>query len=395
MVYLDWAATAPPDLDAARRAADVAREYLANPSSPHPLGRRARVELERRRGELATHLGCSAGELVFTSGGTESNWIILSSLLARSGKRVRLVSSGMEHASVHDNLGVLERLGHEVVTVPARADGTVDPERMLAAVNGDTVLVTLMAVNNVTGAVQPVGEIARELARRADAGGRRVHLHTDAVQALGKIPLSLPDLGVDSAAFSAHKIGGPRGVGLLYLRKGAHLDPLSRGGEQENGLRPGTENLGGVAAFALAASRRLPALRADREAATRLDTLLARRLAALPGYVPLPGTRGVEPDPRYSPFIRSAAFPPVPSEVLVRALGDEGVCVSAGSACASSSREKRERVYRAVGVGAEVAGSAIRVSLGHETTERDVGALADALERLLPRLVSVSRRKVS
>jgi cysteine desulfurase len=396
MVYLDWASTARPDEPTMAEAFRLGIEAFANPSSAHAAGKQARELLEASRGSLASSLGCTPAEIIFTSGGTESNWIVVSSILSRlrpdaRGKRVpSVVASGIEHASVHDSLEVLRGFGAKVTLVSARRGGAVDVDDIVASLDADTCLVLLMAVNNVTGAVQPVREVAAALRQYSAAHGRRILLHTDAVQALGKVPFDCDGFGADTASFSAHKIGGPRGIGALYVRAGTHLEPLARGGEQERGIRAGTENCTGAAAFAAATRARLAALPQILERGRAIEGLTRGALEGIPGCTFLPPDRWDAGAPAFSPFIVSAAFPPIPSDVLVRMLSAEGVYVSSGSACASRSKEKRERVYRSMGLAAELASSAIRISTGPETTETDIDRLAEVLGREVPRMARIA-----
>jgi cysteine desulfurase len=385
-VYLDWAATSPPDAALLERSARVAAEYFANPSSPHAAGLRAREFLEDCRRRLASVLGCSSSEVLFTSGGTEANNMVLFSLLRRRRDR-RVVLSGIEHDSLYLPARRLADLGGEAVVIPAGGDGRVDPERLAAAVDEHTVLVALMRVNNETGAVQPVAELAAALERRRAAGGRRVLLHTDAVQALGKLPFRPAEMGVDTASFSAHKLGAPRGIGALYVRRGSVPEFLYAGGGQEGGRRPGTENLAGAWALAEAAERAAAELETRLARARELMSRLTAQLAAIPGCLLLPGERGAdEPPERYSPCILSAAFPPLPGEVLVRAMGEEGFLISTGAAC-SSRKQDRTRVLEAMGVSRELASSAVRISLGPATESGDLDRFCEALRHRLPPLL--------
>jgi cysteine desulfurase len=386
-IYLDWAATSPPDAAILERSGKAAAEYFANPSSPHAEGVRARKFLEDCRGRLAAVLGCSAEELLFTSGGTEGNNMVLFSLLRRRRDR-RVVLSGIEHDSLYLPARRLDELGGQAVLIPAGRDGRVDPERIAAAVDERTVLVALMRVNNESGAVQPVAELAELLLRkRTAAGGRRVLLHTDAVQALGKLPFRPMELGVDTASFSAHKLGGPRGVGALYVRKGSVPEFLYAGGGQERGLRPGTENLAGAYALAEAAGEAALDLQGRLDRARELMGWLIAELAAVPGCRILPEERGAGgPPEHYSPFILSAAFPPLPGEILVRAMGEEGFLISTGAAC-SSRKQDRTRVLEAMGVEKGLASSAVRISIGAATQRDELARFLQALRRRLPALL--------
>jgi cysteine desulfurase len=383
--YLDWAATARPEEDLLSRAARVAAEYYGNPSSPHAAGRQAAGLLADSRRRLAECLECAPEEVVFTSGGTEANNLVLFSLLLHRGER-RVVLSGLEHDSLYQAARRLQSLGGQAAIVPAGADGRVDPARVLGAVDPRTALVALMLVSNETGAIQPVAEVARGLAELARSGGRRVWLHTDAVQAFGKVPFRPAELGADTAALSAHKIGGPRGVGALYVRRPGRREFLNAGGGQEDGRRPGTENLAGAWALAEAAQRATGALGQRFARARALMGGLIAGLRSLPGCRILPEGRGAGlPEEVFSPYILSAAFPPVPGEVLVRVLEAEGFLISTGAAC-SSQKKERTRVLEACGVPRAVAACSLRISIGPETTEAELAGLQEALRRRLPGL---------
>ncbi len=385
-VYLDWAASAPPDPAISRACLAMAAERFANPSSIHGAGREAGRVLEESRLRLAAALDCHPDEVVFTSGGTESNNLVLFSTLRRARAR-GVVISGIEHASVFEPARVLGELGSPVRVVPAEPTGAVDPLRLAEAVEEQTVLVSLMAVNNETGALQPVAEVARLLRQR---GGRRVHLHCDAVQAFGKVPFRPRELGVDSASLSAHKIGGPRGVGALYLRRGAAIAPLYCGGGQERGFRPGTENLPAIHAFSLAAGRAQESLPQTLARARGLALPLLEALRSIEGAVLVPAGRSPgQGEQAFSPFILNVSFPPVPGEVIVRIMEEEGFLISTGSAC-SSRRKNRFRVHEGMGVDREVAFSAVRISIGGGTTSAQLEAAAEALARRVAELRRVA-----
>lgn len=375
LTYLDWAATAPTSTEILDETVRAALAYPGNPSSLHAAGKAAREALEAARGRLAACLGCRSERLFFTSGGTEADSIILLSLLRRRNPGTLVISS-IEHAAVHAQAAVLESLGWKVRRVAPEADGIVPAQRIADACDEDTVLVALMAVNNETGALQPLAE-TRALLDRASKAGRRIGLHSDAVQAFGKIPFEPETLGLDSAAFSAHKVRGPRGAGALYLR--APLDPAANGGGQESGIRPGTENLPGILGFVRAAeisARDLP--KEAAAAGARSDRLIAN-LRDIPGARPIPECRGAG-DGRYSPWILSLALPGLPGETAVRALSDSGFAVSTGSAC-SSSRRKR-RILEAMGVPEDIAFSTIRFSQGPTTSLEEIDAFSQVLREV-------------
>lgn len=370
--YLDWAASAPPYEDIARDAVDLALEHYANTSSGHAAGKAAAAALEEARALFAGALGAAAGEIVFTSGGSESDAIVLLSALNRRqppGKPVNIVLSAVEHSAVHAQAMQLARLGVEPRLAKPGADGIVRPECVAALVDADTAMVTVMAVNNEIGAIQPlraIGEAARAAA--AAAGARKPPLfYSDAVQALGKVAFKPGELGLDAAGFSAHKLGGPRGVGVLWLRR--PIEPLACGGGQERGIRAGTHNLAGAWAFARAAVRAVSGLDEARAAAIELELRLMDGLARIPGAAVIP--RGRRPGSAdYSPFIVSMTFPGLGGETMERALGDLGVAVSTGSACSHGAKERR--ILAAMGVPTADSFAAIRVSTGRSTTAADI-----------------------
>jgi cysteine desulfurase len=375
-VYLDWAATAPPEpswLDAGR---DASIEFFSNPSSAHSGGARAKAALDSARESLLESLG-GAGKAVFCSGATEANEIALGGILLRPGEPLVAVSA-IEHPSIHEACKGLARRGLATAVIGVGPDGIVRPEDVRYAMEKKPRLVAVMAVNNETGAIQDLSAIV-EAVRSAD-GGKDARVHADATQAFGKLPFDPGALGIDSAAFSAHKLGGPRGVGLLWTLK--DIDVLWKGGGQEDGMRPGTENLGGAVSFALAAESALAMMNAERERVSALASSAMEGILALGGKV-LPAARKIG-DVRYSPWIVQAALPGISAEVLVRFLSDRGVLVSTGSACSSKRRDRR--VLAAMGIDEKTALSAFRVSFGRTSTGGEVdaflAALSDAPERL-------------
>ena len=370
MHYLDWAATAPPYRDIIEAAVGVAADAYGNPSSAHRAGREARALLESSRERLAASIGAAPSNVVLTSGGSEADSIALLSTLVGKGER-SVVISELEHPAVYEQARALEGLGVRVIRVRPERDGLVSPERVAEALRPDTAVVAVMAVSNETGAIQPVGRIVEAV--RSAAGGRRPFVHCDAVQALGTIGFDARALGVDGAAFSAHKLGGPRGVGALFL--GRPLRPLALGGGQESGVRPGTHNTAGAWAFAEAAARAASSLGPRMERARALERRLFDGLSAIPGTTPLPECRRAG-DERYSPYIACLSFPGLAGETMARLLDEAGVAVSTGSACSSSKKERRS--LDAMGVARELSFSSIRVSTGRDTAEADIDAFLEA-----------------
>ncbi len=347
-VYLDHNATAPISAPA-RDAAFEALALTGNMSSVHRFGRRVRRTVEDARESVAELVGAKAGNVIFTSGGTEAN----NQAMARCG-RARVLASAVEHPSVLKALGGIE-------TVPVTADGVIDLgalEDMLGE-SGTPALVCLMLANNETGVVQPVGK-AVEAARRFGA-----LVHCDAVQAAGKIPLDMAALGVDTLSLSAHKIGGPAGVGALIIKDGAPLDSLLKGGGQEHGLRAGTENVSGIAGFGAAASAAKDGLESFAGLARLRDGLEARVLDA--GR----GSRILGVNAERLPNTSCFTLPGIKGEAQVMALDLAGIAVSAGSAC-SSGKVGASHVLTAMGVGPGEASTVIRVSLGETNGQDDM-----------------------
>ena len=400
MIYLDWASTSLPDRDILAAAVGIVVDYPGNPSSPHALGKEAKGKLdETRAGILARLEGASAPRslasrslaltsLVFTGSGSEADAIPLLALArkaSKDGSKPHIVVSAIEHAAIYEELPILKRLGVESTLVHPCADGRLDPAAIERALRPETEAVFVMAVNNETGAIQPLADIARDVQSRASAlGKRRPRIHADAVQALGKMPFDPAALGIDSAAFAAHKLRGPRGIGALWL--GRSLEPLVLGGGQEGGMRPGTENLQAAWAFRACLDSALGDLEARVSAARALETRLIGGIVDM-GAIPLPLGR-LPGDERYSPFIFSAAFPGLSGEVFARALAagcpeaPDGVAVSTGSACSHNARTKGRRILEAMGLPEELSFSSIRISTGELTGEADLDAFLKAAKRL-------------
>ena len=370
--YFDWAATAPPD-----GAAAVSVPF-GNPSSLHAEGRAARQALEDARARCAAVLGLPRDTLYFTSGGTESNCIALHSTLVRRGGG-RIIASAAEHASIRENIAVLERLGRPCGTIPVDSVGRVSPAGLAATLEkyGDVRFAAIMAVNNETGSISDLSAIRDTIRKRS---GPPVHLHCDLVQAAGKIPLDITGWDIDSASVSAHKIGGPRGIGLLYLRK--PLEALCVGGGQEGRIRSGTENVAGALALAACLENHAApgqALAAQNAATVRMNRLLDG-LAALPRCRLIPLERKAGGD-NFSPWILQAAFADIPGEVMTRALDDMGFAVSTGSACSSSSQDRP--ALAAMGITEQMRLEGIRISQGWTTTAADIDCLLKAITEVL------------
>ncbi len=396
-IYLDNSATTrarPEVVDAVRAALE---DDYGNPSSAHALGVRAERLIKDAREAVAQGLGADPAEIVFTSGGTEANNLAVlggARALARRGRRV--ITSRIEHPSVLRACERLEEEGFEVVRLDVDRTGRVSPEDLARALTPDTVLVSIMHVNNEVGTVQPLAEMARVLGRGGGrhgdgAGAPRPPLwHVDAVQSFGKLPLDAARLGADLITVSAHKIHGPKGCGALYVRRGVLVRALLVGGGQEGGRRAGTENVPGIAGFGVAA--RLAAT--EREAAAeRLARLRDRLVAGVLGAVPearINGPLAASGVPA-APHIASVAFPGLRGEVLLHALAERGVYVSTGAAC-SARRHEPSHVLRALGLDAAALDGTLRFSLSAFTTEAEVDAAVAAVSAAVGDLRGFVRR---
>ena len=381
MIYLDHNATSPLRPGVAGAVARALDELIGNPSSVHAAGRRARAAVEEARASVARLVGAVREEIVFTSGGTEGDNLAIRGLAAAAAARGRrhVVTSALEHPAVTGSMAALAALGFEVTRLPAASDGTIAVAELERALRDDTGLVSLAAANHELGNVYPVAAFA------AAARARGALFHTDAVQAAGKTRLDFPGLGVDAATLSAHKIGGPKAVGAVFVRRGLDLPPLLEGGHQEHERRPGTENVAGIVGFGVACE--LVASESADEA-RRLGELrdeLERRVLAIPG-----ARRFGANDPAGRlPGTVLVGFPGAPGQLVAIGLDLDGICVSTGAACTSGSLEPSP-VLRALGLDATAAGEGVRVSLGWSTTPSDVDRLCAYLPAIVERVRSAS-----
>ena len=366
MIYLDNAATTRVCPQAAQAALEAMTEQYGNPSSRYPLGREAARRLKEQRGQVAAALGCAPEEIFFTSCGTEGdNWAIRGAVELGRRKGKHIITTAFEHAAVLEPCKALEREGYEVTWLRPDRTGHISIEDLTAALRPDTVLVSMMLVNNELGTIQPVAEAARAIR----AAGSPALLHTDAVQAFLKIPFTPKALGVDLLTISGHKVRAPKGVGALYIRRGLRFPPLMLGGGQEEGMRPGTEATAQTAAFAAACA----VGKAEMNSYTiRMKELKEYALDSLLGAIPELKRVGEGE----APHILCLTLPGYKSEVLVRVLGDMGVCVSAGSAC---HRGRPSHVFAAMGLPKNEMDGAFRVSFSPDSTREDVDGLREAL----------------
>ena len=376
-IYFDHNATTPVAPEVLEAVVSALGQSYGNASSIHSFGQAAKQQMEKARRQVAALIGASPKEVVFTSGGTESdNMALLGVARGVSGPR-HVITTAIEHPAVLGACAQLEREGVEITRLAVNSAGVTDPDDVRAALRPDTVLVSVMSANNETGAIQPVGEIAR-ITREAG-----VPFHVDGVQALGKIPVDVASMSVDFYSMSAHKLYAPKGVGALYIRKGARFSPLSFGGHHERDRRPGTENVPGIVGFGAAAEIAGPDNRGGSSIATLRDRLEAAVLDRIPGA----GVNGASAS--RVPNTTNIYFDGIDGEALVIALDLAGFAVSTGSAC-SSGAVTPSHVLTAMGVRSERARASIRFSLGASNTLEQVDALVNALEHAVARLRKIS-----
>ena len=364
LTYFDYAATTPL-CPQALEAMTRALAHFGNPSSRYAYGRDAAQSVKVCRETVAKALGCAPGEVSFTSCGTEGdNWAIRkgAELGRRRGRHI--VTTAVEHAAVLETCRDLERQGYEVTYLPPDREGRITVDQVRDALRPDTALVSMMLVNNETGVVLPVADCVKAV----KAFDPAILFHCDAVQGFLKLPYTPVSTGADLITVSGHKVGGPKGVGALYIRKGVRLAPLLTGGGQEEGLRSGTEATAQIAGFAAACQAVMADLgRPERTAAVKAYTL--ERLTQ-----DVPKLEVISPGD--APHICAVTLPGYPSEVLVRVLGDQGICLSSGSAC---HRGKPSHVFAAMGLPKPWLSGALRLSFSPDTTRAETDRLAEAL----------------
>ncbi|WP_058986372.1 cysteine desulfurase family protein [Hugonella massiliensis] len=391
-IYADWAATAPLCTEAAAAMAPFQQggagniAVNANANSLHSEGRAAFAAMEAARDEVARTIGARPDELFFTSGATESDntavWGIMSAVGAERRKGnpdfvPHLITTSIEHDAIIQPAHALPAYGAQVTFIDPDANGYIDPQKVRDALQPNTVLVSVMLANNEVGTIEPVAEIAQG-AHEAGA-----FMHTDAVQAFGKIPVNVRDLGVDALSVSGHKICGPKGIGALYLKKGTPCVPFLRGGGQESGFRSGTQNVPGMVGFAAAAKAACGTPEAILAEASRQRALrdeLYRGLLAHEGVVQsVPCAQG---SVDFLPNIANVCVRGLESETMILRFDREGVALSGGSACSSHSLEP-SRVLTRIGIPRDLALCSLRISIGRYTTEDDVRGVLAAFDRVV------------
>lgn len=379
MIYLDHAATTKIS-PAARDAMIAALDTYGNPSSVHTLGQQASAELGRARETIARQLGASPREIYFTSGGSEGdNQALLTGAKngAAAGKR-HIISTAMEHHAVLHTLEALEQQGFSVTYLKPDSEGRISPRQLEEAIRPDTALVSVIYVNNETGSIQPIRELA------AVCHGHEIPLHTDAVQAVGHIPVDVKADGVDFLTLSAHKFHGPRGIGALYVRRGIRLHSLIDGGGQERGKRAGTENLPGIAGMAAALEEETAQLK------KHMDYVEGLRNTLVAGLREIPHARINESPQHHAPGIVNVSFAGVEGESLLLLLDGAGICASAGSACSAGSLEP-SHVLLSMGIPRDIAQGSLRLSLDHSNTPEEVAETIAQVRAVVERLRKMRR----
>ena len=378
-IYLDNASTTRVRKEVLDAMLPFFIEEYGNPDSIHAMGRPGRDAVKVARAAIADVIGAKPEEIYFTSGGSEAdNWAIKSSVLGPHAKGKHVIVSSIEHHAIINTCEYLEKLGIDVTYLPVDKYGIVSPETVEAAIRPDTAIISVMTANNEIGTIEPIREIG-EVARK-----HKVLFHTDAVQAYGQIDVNVDRDNIDLLSTSAHKLGGPKGIGFLYIRNGVKLDPLIHGGEQERGIRGGTTNVPGAVGFGKAAELAKGDMkeRADKEIALR-DHLIKRVLEEIP-YSYLNG----HPTQRL-PGNANIRFAFVEGESLLMSMNMAGVCISTGSACASGSLDP-SHVLLATGLKHEEAHGSLRFTVSAETSMEDIDYTVDTLKSVVGRLRSMS-----
>jgi len=374
-IYMDHAATTPVHPDVVKAMLPYFSRSFGNPSSIHSLGNQARLAIEEARGKVASLIGAQNDEIVFTSGGTESdNSAVKGIAYASQEKGNHIITTAIEHPAVLESCSFLQKEGFEVTYLPVDSFGMVDPQDVRNAITYRTILITMMHANNEVGTIEPIAEIC-EIAR--DKG---ICFHTDAVQTTGHVPVDVNELGVDLLSISAHKLYGPKGTGALFIRKGTSITPLLHGGAQEHGDRASTENVPAIVGFGEAASiaQRELAIEAKQLVMLR-DKLISGLMSNIDG-IQLNGHPTQRLPNNVNVSIRFAE-----GEALIRGLDREGICASTGSACSSGSHGP-SHVLLALGIPCESNYGSIRFSLGRSTTVKEIDRLLQVLPQIVNRL---------
>ena len=380
-VYLDNSATTAMSPEVIEAMLPYFSDEMGNAQSVHSFGQRSKAALEKARRQVAGLINASPTEIVFLSGGTEAdNFAIRGIAEAHRDRGNHIITTQIEHPAVLSTCEALEKAGFRVTYLPVSRKGLVHISDVRDAISEDTTLISVMLANNETGTIQPIEEIAEIVAEARATGRRRLYLHTDAVQAVGKIPVDVERSGADLLSLSAHKIHGPKGVGALFVRKGTRLSKLLHGGHHERDRRAGTENVPGIVGFGRAAETALVQLDERMTRMRELRDYLERRVMSLVSDVSVNGDRA-----RRVPNISNLSFEGIDGESLLIALDLKGIAVSTGSACASGSLEP-SHVLQALGLSREEVRGSLRFSLSAYTTREEIDYAVLVLSETVARL---------
>jgi len=396
-VYLDYAATTPLDPQVLEAMLPYLKEKYGNPSSIHSFGQESRAAVDQAREQVAKLLNCQPPEIIFTSCATEANNLALKgitesqcqSVKETAGKVPHLIVSPIEHHCVLDAAKHLEKIGGaEVTWLPVDKYGLVDPDDVKKAIKENTVLVSVMYVNNEVGTIEPIAEIGRTLRRlneesRMKNDGRRIYFHTDAVQAIQYLDCDVQKLGVDLLSLSAHKFYGPKGVGALYIRKGTPIVRQQDGGEQEYGMRAGTENVAGIVGLGRAIEE------SKKQKAKSKNHIEDLRNRLIEGVLKIPKVHLTGHLQKRAPHIASFVVEGAEGEAMLLLLDQEGIAASSGSACTSGLLEP-SHVLTAMGISPELAHGSLRFSLGKQTTKEEIDYVLEELPKIVERLRSLA-----
>lgn len=378
-VYLDHNATTPTHPEVLEAMLTYFNDSFGNPSSIHQFGQQARKAIDEAREKVANFISAKPEEIVFTSGGTEAdNFAIKGVIYANEQNGGHIITSSIEHHAVLNPCEYLEKKGFKVTYLPVDKYGLIDPEETKKAITKETILITIMHANNEVGTIEPIAEIGRI------AKERNITLHTDAVQSAGKIPVSVNELHVDLLSLSGHKIYGPKGIGVLYIRKGTRIQPLIQGGHHEKNRRAGTENVPAIVGLGKAIEIAKDTMEKESIRLTNLRNKLCGGIAEKIDHVLLNGHPG-----KRLPNTLNMSFEFVEGESIILNLDLKGIAVSSGSACTSGSLEP-SHVLKAMGVEPAIAQGSIRFSLGKDNTEEDVDYVLEVLPEIIIRLREMS-----
>ena len=368
-VYCDISATTPINLDVAKLMFDIQKNIFGNPSSIHKYGQESHAIIEKARIQVATAIGCHQEEIIFTGCGSESNNIAIKGAIQ---SKSHIISSSYEHPSVMNVLKSLEQEGNTITLIKPNKNGQIDPESIKEKITKKTKLISIMFANNELGSINNVSEIAKI----ANAEG--IILHVDAVQCIGKLPINLNDLGIDLMSISAHKFYGPKGIGALFIRKGINLNPILDGGGQELNLRPGTENIAGIAGLGLAIKKTCDNIEKSIEYIKKLETRFIQKLNKY-------NINHILHIEERLPGVLAIGFPGIDGQSLLIALDLKGIAISFGSAC-SSGTTKASKILLDAGIKEDLAKSTLRISFGKIHSNDDIDYVAKELSSIINRI---------